>query len=109
MVVIAVLYLYFGLHLGYLSAVFEWDIILHFLGGLWVALACAWIFTRFGMSFSLWQCVLVAALVGGAWEVYEYAVGMPPSVFMDYRLDTVKDIILDVLGGALAAVIIPRV
>lgn len=81
-----------------------WDSLEHFLGGLCIgffALVLAEIckIRKRRMLFVL-ACVLVAGL---AWEGMEYAVNLTDSPFMSYRMDTVKDMILDLMGGYIAA------
>jgi hypothetical protein len=47
--------------------------------------------------------VLVFTLVAGvAWEIMEFFAGMTDSPFMSYPIDTLKDLILDMVGGYLA-------
>lgn len=103
---IAVLFHYFGLHLGFFFTVWWWDILVHFLGGLWVALAGVWLLRLLGLRAPLLlQCLLLSFCVGVAWEVFEFVIGSYGSPFMSPALDTAKDLINDTLGGVLAAYI----
>ncbi len=84
------------------------DIILHFLGGVWVAATVFWAY-----YFSGWYKNPVASarrffivtlsgavIVGIAWELFEYHAGLTfvlPGI--DYRIDTLCDLGMDVVGG----------
>jgi hypothetical protein len=37
------------------------------------------------------------------WELMEYLTGLTDSPFMSYPMDSLKDVILDLMGGYLAA------
>jgi hypothetical protein len=99
---VAVLDIHFGLNLRYFWIISWWDIPLHMLGGVWIALFGAWIASLFNKRISVFQCVLLALSIGVGWEVFEYAVGLGGSVFMSYRLDTAKDLFDDAVGGTIA-------
>ena len=105
LVVIAVLDIYFGLEQRYFWTISWWDIPLHILGGLWVGLFGAWALLILNIRVSVMQCIMAALLIGGAWELFEYAAGLGGSVFMSYRLDTAKDLFDDMVGGAIAGYI----
>lgn len=85
------------------------DIPMHVLGGVWAGLCGAWLVARRGHSFSIIGCVAFALAVGVAWEIFEYSVGLTDSPFMSYQLDTAKDILMDCVGGFLAALIAKRI
>ncbi|MBI5456792.1 hypothetical protein HY969_03535 [Candidatus Kaiserbacteria bacterium] len=97
--VIAFLY-FLGFWL-YLHWVFWWyDILLHFLGGVWVALAARWIFALKGIvPPGSWILALVI-VVGLLWELFEVVVGMPRE--SNYLFDTSLDLLMDVLGSIAA-------
>ena len=108
LVLIAVLYLYFDVYLNFGRILWWWDILLHFLGGLWFALLGAFLLSRIGVRVRLLHCLGLALAIGLAWEVFEYIFDLGGSVFMSYRLDTIKDIVDDVLGGGFAYFLIER-
>ncbi|HTR18658.1 MAG TPA: hypothetical protein VMH91_01595 [Candidatus Paceibacterota bacterium] len=105
-ILIAVLYFYFGFHERYLFTIWWWDIPLHILGGLWVALAGTWFFGLFGIRVRPMQAIALAFSVGVAWELFEYLFGIGGSLFMSYPVDTAKDLFDDVLGGAVGALLL---
>lgn len=107
--IIAILYFYFGLHEHFFWTVFWWDIVLHVLGGLWVALAAAWFASLFGYRLTPLQAAICAVVVGIAWELFEYLLDIGGSAFMSYPVDTAKDLIDDAVGGALGALFLRRV
>lgn len=109
LILIAYLYLYLGIHLRYVFTISWWDIVLHMLGGAWVALASVWFFGLFGIRRSIIQCVLIALSVGLAWELFEYIFGIGGSNFMSYRLDTAKDLLDDMIGGAIAGYVAQKI
>jgi hypothetical protein len=89
---------------------FLWlDILMHFLGGLWVALASFWILGIFKNHTSYIQSkkqaiifALVSALfIGVLWEVFEYISDIAVTSEA-YWPDTTLDLIMDSLGGVLA-------
>ena len=85
------------------------DILLHILGGLWSVLFVAWLYRVAGFRLRLWHCITIALCVGGAWELFEYALGIGGSNFMSYRLDVAKDLVDDLIGGIIAYTILSRV
>lgn len=71
--------------------------VVHFAGGLWVALSFAWMFGYLTRHASLWTMLLLVLLVGIAWEIFEIAIGMTREP--DYALDTTLDLVMDMCGG----------
>jgi hypothetical protein len=82
--------------------VWWFDIPLHVLGGLWAVLFVAWMYRFVDFRLRLWHCIAIAACVGGAWELFEYALGIGGSNFMSYRMDVIKDLVDDIAGGVIA-------
>lgn len=89
---------------------FLWlDILMHFLGGLWVALASFWILGVFNGHASYIQNkkqaivfgVASALFIGLFWEVFEYVTDIAVTSEA-YWPDTILDMIMDGLGGVLA-------
>ena len=81
---------------------FWFDIPMHFLGGLWVALALGWLFYFSGYISKLTQrpfvlIVLGTVIVGGLWEVFEFVVGA--RLEEGYVFDTSLDMVMDTLGA----------
>jgi len=87
------------------------DIMMHFLGGVWVAFAALWCLLFFPyhgerVSNRLWLygITLGATLVVGVlWEVFEYLFGIAILGDGAYAVDTTLDLTMDLLG-ALAAI-----
>lgn len=85
----------------------------HFLGGAWIALAFNWCAKRFGLPFSPNVFLFAAAILGAValagvfWEFFEF--GLNRYVinigFLGYE-DTLSDLFFDLLGGALAFLVI---
>ena len=79
------------------------DVGMHFLGGALVALMGVWCarFFLFGEAIPgkhILLIVLVAAgVIGVLWEVFEYFTGLRTAY--NYPLDTLKDLIMDLLGA----------
>ena len=89
-----------------------YDMVLHFLGGAWIATLFVYIFKiksslfndRGVFLFNLIVVVSFVALVGVAWEIWEFLVDtliISGGVygFQDPLADTIKDLIMDILGG----------
>ena len=81
------------------------DMLAHFLGGVFVALAAAVSLHLFGTRVTLFTGALAACVAGIGWEIFEYISGFPTSVWMSYVADTSKDLIIDVCGGVVGAYI----
>jgi len=85
---------------------FWWfDMLMHFLGGLWVGLSALWfiffsgyvgpfrarLFNTFAVSlFSI-------VVVGSVWEFFELWIGFPTEE--NYTIDTTIDLIMDIVGA----------
>lgn len=83
-----------------------YDIMMHFLGGAWVALAALWLlempFSRFFKArVSLTSVVLLSVVVGVLWEVYEIIFGFSDPSAVGYTADTSLDLVMDTIGAAL--------
>ena len=90
---------------------FWWyDIILHFLGGIFVGLLILW-FRFFSGYFGVHQhtsevstfffIVIATLIVGVGWEAFERALGQTWSV-EGYYVDTILDVIFDLIGSVVA-------
>ncbi len=89
---------------GYYWTVDWYDIMMHFLGGLWTALFVIWIsdsFPSFGLGrfISLRNILLWTIAVGVAWEVFELVMGFSDLLMSDYWSDSILDLIMDTIGG----------
>ncbi len=111
LVSIAVLH-FAGLKLFLYWTIPWYDILLHFLGGLWVGVGVICILYTSGYAqkkpwlirlrpFIVFGIVLVVGLL---WEAYEYIFKLTSS--HGYVFDTILDLIMDLLGG-LVAVMLP--
>ncbi len=88
----------------FLQWYFWWyDIMLHFLGGLWVALMFQWLARTGQYAHSLAATIFAVLFVGLAWEVFEFLVGSPRE--SRYLFDTSLDIVMDLSGGIVGYVI----
>ncbi len=87
------------------------DILMHFLGGFWVAIATLWFlyFSPFNKKFNftflfshiLFLGILGTIIVGLGWEVFEYITDSTYTI--DYISDTISDLIMDVFGAIIAS------
>ncbi len=88
---------------------FWWfDMLMHFLGGFWVALLTYYIFflssyfKNISKKFSIFILSLVTVLVVGVlWEVFEYIMSVSTQQ-SNYILDTNLDLLMDILGWLIA-------
>lgn len=90
---------------------YRWlDIPAHFLGGLGVGLFTIWLFLYFEkLSFvfgdkikTLTVLFLSIILIGISWEIFEYAFDIAVLDKSIYITDTIKDILVDILGTLVA-------
>ncbi len=90
--------LYFvGLAL-YLTWVLWWyDILLHFLGGVWVGLAVCTAFSFYERQPRFVHIIAGVLVIGVAWELFEVAVGAPREA--NYAFDTSLDLVMDTIGS----------
>mgnify|MGYP001598744367 CR=1 FL=1 len=108
---IAIFYILgFVFHWNY--SVWWYDLFLHFLGGVWVAIAAKkHIIGSIGHRGLMGPILLVAlvALVGVTWEIYEFSID---ELFFEERArwraqegntDTMTDLMMDLLGGVATA------
>ncbi len=87
--------------------VFEFDSMMHFLGGLWSAIVVLWFYFYSGffeptkrksinfLIVSLFGLVAIAVF----WEVFELFAGLTFVYWQDYAFDTTLDFIMDTLGA----------
>jgi len=98
----AVVLLVAMVHLSALQWFLYWyypwlDLFTHFLGGLWVALASAWILSYAGRTPSFLVLILAAMVIGVGWELFESFAGVPKEA--NFAFDTSLDLIMDFIGG----------
>lgn len=95
----------------YLYWRFWWfDILTHFLGGLWISISFLWLFFQFGFTniiknhknYNLAVAFLASLLVGLMWEAFEYYFGIVATDAANYVVDTMTDISFDLIGGFVA-------
>lgn len=96
----------------YLYWNFPWfDMIVHLAGGIAGTLFIFWL-ASFGVSseklFSNKASIFTLALVGSfslgvVWEIFEYRSGITSPLLHNYRLETAKDLVMDIVGGMTVA------
>lgn len=102
---ITLLYLHIRGMVGHLYMTYWfYDVILHFLGGASIALSTyctAQLFNIGKIKNNLWNIVVATIIAGVAWEVFElyYDIAGYNFATTSYNTDTVKDLIMDTLGG----------
>jgi len=77
------------------------DIPMHILGGVWAGLCAAWLTARREEGFSLLWCLVFTLAIGIGWELFEYSEGIAFPRYFSYPADTIKDLVMDLVGGAL--------
>lgn len=87
--------------------VWWFDIIMHFLGGLWVSLITLWFYKAFAdvrahKEHGYLITLLIMILVGVAWEIFEVIAGLTMTSQAGYFFDTVLDLIMDICGALYA-------
>lgn len=81
----------------------EWyDFMMHFLGGLWIALFTLWFDSWIPLPIrpnTAFRLIGFVTIVGIAWEFYEIIFNMTFVADKGYVWDTTHDIIMDFVGG----------
>lgn len=107
-VAIFMAFLHVAATMFFLYSFYWWfDIPLHFLGGSCAGLISLYFYSYFhrrtavstGSSQALLVVIIGTITVGLAWELFEYSADITFNTVGDYFLDTVKDLIMDILGG----------
>lgn len=85
------------------SSLWYFDMIMHFLGGFWLGLFFFWLFYKdifpdFKTS-SVIKLLLSVFLVGLLWELYEIGVNASFAKDAFNLIDTLSDLVCDMLGG----------
>lgn len=100
----------------YLYRMFWWfDVLIHFLSGLWVSLLSLWIYFRSGYVKrpvqNIKQACIVAAftviVISVLWEFYQIIIGIP--IEENYVQDTIVDLVMDALGALMGLIYYVRV
>lgn len=105
LILLFVLDIWLGLVQGVYFTIWWWDIPTHFLGGVWAGLFAAWLLQKYKKRFLIIQCAAIALSIGVCWEIFEFAFDIGGSIYMSYWADTLKDLLMDTLGGGLAGII----
>lgn len=97
-----------GVRLYLFWTVLWFDMIMHFLGGLFIALLffsiLSLLSSRLGYVERLVLGLMVVLLVGIAWEYYELVSGVTNLADRGYWSDTGMDIVMDTLGALVGIV-----
>ncbi len=85
------------------SSIWYLDMIMHFLGGLWLGLFAFYLFREENISFRLiFKILLFVFIVGIGWEIYEVLVDKVVTQNSINVLDTSSDLFFDLSGGLYA-------
>lgn len=90
-----------------------YDAPIHFLGGAWVALFWLWaleskFFSGLKPLLSGRKVIFVVLAIGLLWEIYELVLGVTDVADKKFMADTIKDLVMDILGGTLAVYIMNK-
>jgi len=104
--IVAILHI-LALKFYFYSNVWWFDMVVHFLGGFWIALAVLWFLFFSGYIklrgetyiHFLFIASLSALFAGIVWEIFEVTNGVTSVLFRGYWKDTMSDIIFDCLGA----------
>lgn len=117
--IVFLVWVIFGSHIVALTLhlywIFPWfDILMHFLGGLWVGLFLLWFLYHSGYlpctllpKNTLAGTLLFGFMLGLLWEVFEVVVQTKTGVHFEgnWALDTVVDLTMDICGITLGALL----
>ena len=90
---------------------FWWfDVVLHFLGGIWIGGMTLWFYFLTGTKKNVTTNVhvfviagITVLIIGVAWEIFQIVIFTGVIDEDGYMFDTISDLILDTLGGLTAA------
>jgi VanZ family protein len=91
---------------NYYWGLWWYDIPMHLLGGVWVALTLLWLEQKNRLPFrlNLVRLVLAVVAVGLLWEIYEIVFELTFTRKTGYIVDTISDLLLDLAGGLIVHV-----
>ena len=95
--VLSIADIYFGINRSYYYYYWWFDILTHFLGGMWAGLFCIWLLSKRNRPASFWLWLTGVLIIGVGWELFEAGTGL--TEFPADTFDTVKDIFVDVAGA----------
>lgn len=84
------------------NSIWYFDIIMHFLGGMWIGLFFIYVFSRRSLDNLIFKVVLSVLLIGIFWEIFEFFVNNVIGQTPFNIVDTLFDIIFDLFGGLLS-------
>ncbi len=94
---------YLAMSFYWYSSIWYFDMIMHFLGGIWLGLAFIWLFKIEKISFKLiLKIILGVLLISILWEVFEIILDKNITGNSFNTLDTISDISFDLAGGFFA-------
>lgn len=95
---------YAGVKFYWYSSIVWFDMLMHFLGGVWVAFILLWVFPIKSLSKNYFLKLFFGILfVGISWEVFEIIFNNIISENLFDIADTMSDLFFDMLGGTLAS------
>jgi len=90
------------------SAIFSFDMVMHFSGGFFVSIGALTVLTCNRTDFSygqlLFWAVSTALIIGLLWELFELYFGITYLYSPDYIGDNGMDVTMDIAGGFMCAV-----
>jgi len=115
---------FLGLSLKIFEIVSWYDAFLHFVAGAWVAVVIIWIarkiklprfLGRFFENRFILAVVIFTLLVGLIWEIFEFGLNHRILSIYDYysglqpsHLDTLSDLLMDILGAGLITLLLKK-
>ncbi len=76
-----------------------YDITLHTLAGVAIGVGVFRIGYLYNVPHVMVIAVVAALSIGVAWELLEHYLGLPRSLFLNYVVDTTKDLVMDAAGA----------
>lgn len=96
---------YVAMKFYWYSAIWYFDMPMHFLGGFWLGLALIWFFSvREFSPKSILKIILGALLIGILWELFEILIDKSIAQNPFNILDTISDMCFDLAGGGLSII-----
>jgi hypothetical protein len=98
---------YLGSKFHLYVSIWYFDMLMHFLGGLFLGLALIWLLSYKDLSLQLFlklifKILLGVLIIGVSWEIFEIIVNNTFAKDLFNTLDTISDIFFDLAGGTFA-------
>ncbi|MCM2339052.1 MAG: hypothetical protein NDI62_01180 [Burkholderiales bacterium] len=94
---------YLALRFHWYFSIWYFDMLMHFLGGIWLGFISIYLFNfDSGSKKSFFNIIVAVFVVGVGWEIFEIVVNAYTTENAFNFLDTISDLFFDTAGGVFA-------